>query len=102
MPFVWEPMDTTGWILMVAIGGFACIGHFTLILAFRAAEASAVAPFAYTNLLWAVVFGLAIFGDLPDLWTIVGAAMIAGSGLYILHRERKAKRAAPSDGIAPQ
>ena len=96
VPFAWEPMDGTGWILMVAIGGFACAGHFTLILAYRAAEASAVAPFNYANLLWAAVFGLIVFGDLPDPWTVVGAAMIAGAGLYILRRERREKTAAPS------
>jgi drug/metabolite transporter (DMT)-like permease len=91
VPFVWQPMDLAGWLLMVAIGGFACIGHFAIIKAYQNAPAAVVAPFNYAILIWSVIFGFFVFGDLPDLWTVLGAAVIAGSGLYILHRERLAK-----------
>ena len=93
LPLSWQPMDGMGWLLMVAIGGFACAGHFAIIKAYQAAPAPIVAPFAYAILLWAVVFGYAVFGDLPGPWTILGAAVIVGSGLYVLRRETLAGRA---------
>ena len=45
-------------------------------------------PFGYASLIWAVLFGFVVFRDLPDLWTVAGAALITMSGLYIFHRER--------------
>ncbi|MDH3792706.1 MAG: DMT family transporter, partial [Rhodospirillales bacterium] len=59
--------------------------------AYQAAPASVVAPFNYAILIWTVVFGYVIFGDLPGPWTLLGAAVIVLSGLYILRRERGAK-----------
>jgi len=93
LPFTWAPVTPSGWALFAAIGAFACIGHLTLIKAYRAAPAAIVAPFNYANLVWAAVFGVIIFGDLPDAWTLAGAGIIVASGLYILFRERKAARA---------
>ena len=58
-----------------------------MIQAFTNAEASAVAPYTYSNLIWATVIGFFFFGNLPDMWTYVGAAIIIASGLYIMHRE---------------
>jgi hypothetical protein len=54
-------------------------------------KTAAVAPFTYTNLIWAASYGLLIFGEWPDFWTIAGAVVIAGSGLYIYHREQVLK-----------
>lgn len=96
VPLVWTPIAVGDWPLFVALGVFGCLGHFTLIKAFQAAPATVVAPFSYASLIWATLYGFFIFGDLPDLWTLVGASIIAAGGLYILHREqrRKAKKAA--------
>ncbi|MCG8360647.1 MAG: DMT family transporter [Kiloniellales bacterium] len=94
VPFIWEPVDASGWMLFALIGAFACIGHFTLIKAYQATAASTVAPYGYANLLWAVAFGFVVFGDLPDVTTVLGAGLIVASGLYILHRERLAARRA--------
>jgi drug/metabolite transporter (DMT)-like permease len=69
------------------------LGHWAIILAYQRAEAPLVAPFAYTELIWATIFGLTFFGDFPDLWTFVGAGIIAASGIYILHRERVRRHA---------
>ncbi|MDH3476500.1 MAG: DMT family transporter [Rhodospirillales bacterium] len=91
LPAVWQPMDATAWILMVAIGGFACIGHFAIIKAYEAAPAAVVAPFNYAILIWSALFGFVVFGDLPGPWTLLRAAAIVASGLYILHRERLAR-----------
>ena len=58
-------------------------------------SAAAIAPFTYTNLIWAATSGLVVFGEWPDGWTFAGAAIIAGSGLYIYHREQKKRGVAP-------
>ena len=91
VPFFWVQPDATGWIAMVGLGLFGGIGHFALIKALESAPAATVTPFGYAALLWATLFGFVLFGDLPDLWTIVGAVIIAASGLYIFHRERAAR-----------
>lgn len=84
VPFVWEPMDLQGWLLMLAIGAFAIIGHFALINAFRLATASSVAPFSYSMLIWSTVFGYLVFDQLPEYWAILGAAVIVIGGIIIL------------------
>ena len=59
-----------------------------MVLAFRYADASVLAPFSYTQLLWVSILGFLVFGEVPDVWTITGAAFIVASGLYTAHRER--------------
>ena len=88
-PFVWQPPDAFGWLLLVWAGVAGCLGHLCLIRAFNAAPASVVAPFSYSSLVWATIAGFAIWGDLPTFTTISGAVLIIGSGLYIFLRERK-------------
>ncbi|MGI9449734.1 MAG: DMT family transporter [Geminicoccaceae bacterium] len=92
VPFSWEPMDLEGWLLMIAIGGFALIGHFALIKAYRLAPAATIAPFSYSMLIWSALFGILIFDQLPDLWAILGALVIVIGGITILRAERKDKR----------
>ena len=62
--------------------------HFLMIESFRYGEAGLVVPFKYLNLMFAVLVGFVLWGDLPDVWTWVGAGVLVSSGLYILHRER--------------
>lgn len=88
MPFVWQPVTVEILLLGLFIGVSSTIGHWLVILAFRHADASLLAPFSYMQLLWVSVFGFLLFAVLPDRWTLVGAAIIAGSGLYTAHRER--------------
>lgn len=70
------------------IGAVSTAGHWLVILAFRYAGASLLAPFSYIQLFWASLFGFLLFAALPDAWTLVGAVIIAASGLYTAHRER--------------
>jgi drug/metabolite transporter (DMT)-like permease len=91
-PFYWQPVAAVDWLLFVFAGIAGGIGHLCLIRAFRHAPASVVAPFSYSSLLWATSFGFVLFGDLPGVWTLSGAALIIGSGLYIFHREQALKR----------
>jgi drug/metabolite transporter (DMT)-like permease len=89
LPFVWStPPDALTWILLAATGVFGAVGHWLLILAHARAPAGVLAPFIYTQLLWTLSAGYLIFGDVPDHWTLVGAAIVIASGLYLLYRER--------------
>jgi len=92
VPLVWTPIALGDWPLFAALGVFGCLGHFTLIKAFQSAPATVVAPFSYASLIWAILIGFFVWGDLPDLWTLVGATIVAAGGLYILHREQVRKR----------
>jgi drug/metabolite transporter (DMT)-like permease len=87
-PFGWVWPNAEGWAFMALVGLIGGLGHFCVIKAFQAAPAAVVAPFGYSSILWSTSFGFLIFGDLPDVWTIFGGAIIIGSGIYILHRER--------------
>ena len=87
VPFVWVMPTPGDWLLMAAFGAFGLGAHFTLIKAFDAAPAATVAPFNYSGILWAAVYGYFIFGDIPDNWTIAGAVVICGAGLFIYHEE---------------
>ena len=75
-------------LLMVATGALASTGHYLLIVAHRLAPASVLSPFIYSQLAWTVALGYAVFGDVPNRWTMAGAAIVVASGLYLLHRER--------------
>ena len=89
MPFIWVAPDLKAWLLMAGLGLIGGVSHFTLIKAFAAAPVAVVAPFNYTNLIWATLFGFLLFQELPDRWTILGALIIATSGLYAFLREQK-------------
>ena len=95
VPAVWVPPAPAEWVGLAMLGVFGALGHFTLIKAYENAPAATVAPFGYSNLIWATLSGFVVFGDLPDRWTVAGAVVIAASGIYIVHRERLRKARAP-------
>ncbi len=88
VPFDWVWPDWRAWLMLIGTGFFGGLGHFAMIRAYESSPAATIAPFAYTELLWALGLGAIVFGDFPDTWTLVGAAIVAGSGLYVLRRER--------------
>ncbi len=90
---VWSPMTGIEWLILLFVGFFGFAGQFLLIKAFQLAEASTVAPFIYVQLLFAGFFGWRLFGDLPDVWVLLGAAVVICSGLYIWRRETRRSRA---------
>ncbi len=91
-PLSWQWPDAWGWGLLVGVAVLGSAAHLALIKALGAWEAGALQPFSYTLLVWATVIGVVVFGDVPDIATIVGAAVIIASGLYAWHRERVVKR----------
>jgi drug/metabolite transporter (DMT)-like permease len=88
VPFVWVNPTWHDILFGVLIGVASTAGQWIVVLAFRYADASVLAPFSYTQLLWVSILGFIVFGEVPDIWTIAGAAIIVGSGLYTAHRER--------------
>ena len=76
-----------GWLFATA--GFATAGHLTLTQAFRAAEITVTQPVAFLQLVWATLLGYYAFGETPDIFTWIGAAVIVASATYIAHRELK-------------
>ena len=96
---VWRWPDLWGWVLAVGIALSATVGQYFWVQAFKSGEMSAVAPFEYMRLPFAVFVGWLIWGEMPVIWTYVGASIVIGSALYIAHREhqlaRERRRAAP-------
>ena len=99
LPFVWSP--PSDWVIaamMLGTGVLGSLGHFCLISGHKLAPASVLSPFIYTQLIWVTILGYLVFGSLPTGLTLAGAAMVVGSGLYLLYRERKMGQHAASEG----
>ncbi len=88
VPFVWVAPSWHDILFGILIGVASTAGQWIVVLAFRYADASVLAPFSYTQLLWVSILGFAIFGEVPDIQTVTGAVFIVASGLYTAHRER--------------
>ena len=88
VPFFWVTPVTVEWLLLAILGVLGGANHYCIIKALQAAPAATVAPSANSILIWATVSGFVFFDHLPDAWTVVGAAIIAFSGLYIARQER--------------
>ncbi len=88
-PFVWitPPLSDLPWMLL--LGALGAAGHSLLILAFARAPASVLAPMSYTQLVWAGLAGVLVFGDWPDGWTLLGAAVIAAGGVLVALPDRR-------------
>jgi drug/metabolite transporter (DMT)-like permease len=94
IPFVWVMPGWQELALGLVTGTASTTAQWLVVLASQQTRASVLAPFTYTQLVWSGLFGLLIFGSVPDSWTMVGAAVIIVSGLHTAHRERAADRSA--------
>jgi drug/metabolite transporter (DMT)-like permease len=99
VPFAWQTPTAGGWAMMIALGLIAGVGHFCVIQALRRAPASLLAPFSFTQLIWVTILGFLVFGDFPDNYTLLGAAIVVGSGGYVFYRENVVKRT--TKGVRP-
>lgn len=98
VPLVWVWPSPTQWALFVTLGIVATFGHFLATRAYDFAEASLLAPLAYTEMVMATILGWYFFGDFPDTWTFVGVGLLITCALYISVRERKVK-ATPTEAL---
>ncbi|MBV8837030.1 MAG: DMT family transporter, partial [Alphaproteobacteria bacterium] len=95
-PFTWAAPSLRDFALMAGLGVVAMIGAACINRSLRLAPASVGVPFQYTMIVWAIILGYLVFGDVPDAFTLVGAAIIVAAGLYILWREQIVARREPS------
>jgi drug/metabolite transporter (DMT)-like permease len=89
IPFQFVPPTAMQLGLSIGQGVLSSLGQWLVILALRFTPVSTLAPYSYMQLLWMTIAGFLVFGVLPDGWTLVGAAIIAGSGIFIAQRERR-------------
>lgn len=84
MPFVWvTPASALHWALLLLMGVLGFLASFALVASYQLAPSSFIAPFLYSQLVWAVLFAWWVFGEAPDRWTVLGMAIIAAAGLYV-------------------
>ena len=91
LPFLWHSPSPVQWVMLASLGVIATLGHFLITKAYEQAEASLLAPLAFTEIIMSVVVGWYYFGDLPDRWTVLGVTVLVASAVYISVRERRAK-----------
>lgn len=97
VPFFWTTPTTAHLAMFLIIGAMGAGAHFLMLHAFSRAEASLLAPFNYSKLIWVAILGYLVFDDLPGLDTLIGSTIIAAAGLYVLYREGQRSTAEPED-----
>lgn len=98
----WKPVTMEGISLLAGAAVFVIFGYLFSVMAMRVGDISFSSPFRYTILLWAIILGFVVFGDIPDQWTILGSLIIVGSGVYTFYRERIMGRRARADEALKQ
>ncbi|HEY6024597.1 MAG TPA: DMT family transporter [Pseudolabrys sp.] len=100
LPFAWHSPTARELTSLIALGILGGLAHIFLTESYRYAAASVVAPFDYSSMLWALLLGYWLFGELPDTLVYVGAAIVAGAGLFVIWRERQLglQRAGAAEG----
>ncbi len=89
---VWQwDLPLSHWGLLVSLGLLGGTGHYLFILAYRLAPAGIITPFVYVQILSMTALGYLVFGDVPDVWTLIGSVIIVASGIYLFHREQVVK-----------
>lgn len=98
----WQPVSATslGHLLLASV--LVLVGYQSVILAMRTGEISFVAPFRYTSLIFSSLLGFFFFAEMPDSWTLVGAAIVIASGLYTFYREAKRRVSPIAQESAPR
>jgi len=89
---VWSPVSVNDLELLGVAAVFLIFGYLFSIMTMRVGEISFISPFRYTALIWSIFLGYAVFGDMPDAWTLLGSAIVVLMGIYTFYRERKIKK----------
>jgi drug/metabolite transporter (DMT)-like permease len=91
LPFGWSAMPWSSAALLICAGFIGGVGQILLTESYRHADVSTIAPFEYTSIFWATIFGYYVFGDVPGGTLLFGAAIVIGAGIFILYRETRRK-----------
>jgi drug/metabolite transporter (DMT)-like permease len=106
IPFGWVWPDGTTWTLLIAAGLCGGVAQILVTASYRLADASTIAPFDYSSMLYGLAIGFFVFGEVPDWLVIAGSGIVIASGLFILERERRlglmAAKARVRPGMTPQ
>jgi len=97
----WQPVDARQLGLLAAASVFLSGGYFLLTVAMRSGEMSLVAPFRYTGLMFALVLGFLVWGDVPNVLAWAGIALLVGAGIVVLHGERRPRPVIPAEAGIP-
>ncbi|RDE09697.1 DMT family transporter [Pelagibacterium lacus] len=89
LPVAEVPHDPVELTLLLGLGLWGALGHYLVVCAHKMATAAALAPYPYLGIVWAIGSGYVVFGQLPDQWTLAGAAIIIGGALYVMGREHQ-------------
>jgi drug/metabolite transporter (DMT)-like permease len=100
MLLVWQTPNLDHILLMLALSAVSTVGHVCLTLAFRVSEASELAPYDFSQLVMAVIFGVIAFGEVPDVWTWVGGVIVVGTAIYVVRREARLARLRAAEAVA--
>jgi drug/metabolite transporter (DMT)-like permease len=92
----WKPVSATDLGLISLAACLLLVGYQFIIMSMREGEISFIAPFRYTSFIWALLLGMVVFGEYPDIFMITGGSIVIGSGLYTLYRERIRSTAKPA------
>lgn len=95
-PWVMPSARALAWVIVAAV--FIVGALMLIVIAFRSAEVTLVVPFRYSIVVFAVIFGIALFGEVPDRWSFLGIVLIVGAGIYMLHREAVVRKALVAAG----
>jgi drug/metabolite transporter (DMT)-like permease len=95
LPFVWQPVAKADLWQFGLIASLGTAAQLCIIRSFSITEASVVAPFAYLGIVFAAIWGIVLYDQWPDRWTIIGALVIVGAGLYVWHRENQSSAPNP-------
>ncbi|WP_217571741.1 DMT family transporter [Mesorhizobium sp. GbtcB19] len=95
----WRAPSALDFGAMLLLGVVSCAAHLMITRALKLAPASTLAPLHYSLLLWAIVFGLAFFGDVPSLRILVGAAIVVLAGMFIFHRQKVVETEVPPENV---
>jgi drug/metabolite transporter (DMT)-like permease len=96
----WSSVSVSHLGLMAAAACLLCVGYVFSVMALRIGDISFSAPFRYVALVWAIIAGVVVFGDVPDVWMLAGSAIVIGTGIYTFYRERRVARRAGVQPIA--
>lgn len=101
LPFAWYSPTGSELVKLISLGMLGGIAHIFLTESYRHASASVVAPFDYSSMLWALLLGYWLFGELPDTLVYLGASIVAGAGLFVIWRERALGLQRPREAEGP-